>query len=98
MSIGAPLHLMSTSVSFCTVSPVLVKMEMVPLSEVFSTLINDVWKSVNVSASVTLFDNCGKGSQVTFFDLHVSPFATPTFLIDERKISIHASFLSSLRT
>ena len=98
MSIGAPLHLMRTSVSLCTVTPVLVKMEMVPSLEVFPTPINDVGKSVNVSACVARFDNCGKGSQVTCFALHVLPFATLTFLLDERKMGIHASFLSSLLT
>ena len=81
MSIGAPLHLMSTFVSLCTVTPVLVNMEMVPLSEVFPTFINDVEKLVNVSAFVACFDNCGKGSRMTFFALHVSPFATTTFFV-----------------
>ena len=94
----APLHLMSTSVSLCTVTPVLVKMEMVPSSEVFPTLISDVGKLVNVSAFVACFDNCGKGSHMTLFALHVSPFATPTFLFDERKMGMPASFLSSLLT
>jgi len=98
MSIGAPLHLMSTSVSLCTVTPVLVNMEMVRSSEVFPTLINDVWKLVNVSACVAYFDNCGKGSRVTCFALHVLPFATLTFLLDERRMGVHASFLSSSLT
>ena len=98
MSNGAPLHLMSTYVSLCTVTPVLVKMEMMLSSEVFPTLINDVGKLVNVSAYVTRFDNCGKGSCVTCSALHVLPFATPTCLLDERKMRIHASFLSSLLT
>ena len=98
MSSGAPLHLMSTYVSLCTVMPVLVKMEMVPSSEVFPTIISDVGKLVNVSAFVAHFDNCGKGSCVTFFALHVSPFATPTCLFDERKLGMHASFLLSLLT
>ena len=98
MSSGALSHLMSTSVSLCTVTPVLVKMNMVPTLEVFPTLVNDVGKLVNVSAVVARFDNCGKGSCVTFFALHVSPFATPTFLFDERKMGIHASFLLPLLT
>ena len=68
------------------------------LSEVFPMLINDVGKLVNVSACVARFDNWGKGSQVTCFALHVSPFATLSFLFDERKMGIHASFLSSLLT
>ncbi len=98
MSIGAPLHLMSTSASLCTVTPVFVKIDMVPSSDVFLTLIKDVGKLVNVSAVVARFDNCGKGSRVTFFALHVSPFATETFLFDERKMGMHASFLLSLLT
>ena len=73
-------------------------MEMVPPLEVFPTLINDVVKSVNVSACVVRFDNCGKGSRVTCFALHVLPFATPTFLLVERRMGIHASFLSSFLT
>ena len=97
-SSGVPLHLISTSSSLCTVTPVLVNMEMVPLSEVFPTLIRDVGKMVNLSAVVARFDHCGKGSHVTFFALQVSPFATPTFVFDERKMGMHASFLSSLLT
>ena len=98
ISSGATLYLMSTSVSLCTVTPVLVKIDMVPLSDVFPTLINDVGKLVNMSAVVARFDSCGKGSHVTFFALHVSPFATPTFLFDERKMGMHDSFLSSFLT
>ncbi len=98
MRSGAPLHLMSTSVSLCTVTPVLVKIEMVPSLDVFPTLINDVGKLVNKSAVVARFDSCGKGSCVTFFALHVSPFATLKFLFDERKMGMHASFLLSLLT
>ena len=98
MSIGAHLHLMSTSISLCTVMPVLVKMETVLSSEVSPTLINDVGKSVNVSACVARFDNCGKGSQVTCFALHVLPFATPTCLLDMRKMGIRNSCILSLLT
>ncbi len=53
---------------------------------------------MNVSAVVARFDNCGKGSRVTFFALHLPPFATSTFLLDERRMGIHASFLLSLLT
>ena len=81
MSSGAPLHLMSTSVSLCNVTPVLVKMEMVPSSEVFPTLIINVGKLETVSAVVARFDYCGKGSCVTFVALHVYPFTTPTFFV-----------------
>ncbi len=96
MSSGAPLHLMSTSVSLCTVTPVFVNMEMVPSLEVFPTLISEVGKLVNVSAVVARSENCGKGSRVTFFALHLPPFATLTFLLDDHRMGIHASFLSSL--
>ena len=98
MSSGAPLHLMRTSVSLCTVTPVLVKMEMVLLSEVFPMFINDVGKLVKVSACVACFDNFGKGSQVTCVASHVSPFATPACMLDECKMGIHASFLSTSLT
>ena len=60
MRTGAPLHLMSTSVSLCTVTPVLVKMEMVPSSEFFPMLSSDVGKLVNVSACVACFDIVGR--------------------------------------
>ena len=60
MSIGAPLHLMSTSVSLCMATLVLVKMEMVLLSEVFPTLIDDVGKLVNVSACVPVLIIVGR--------------------------------------
>ncbi len=77
---------MRPSVSLCTVTPVFVNMAMVPLLEVFPTLISDVGKLVNVSAVVARSDNCGKGSCVTLFALHLPPFATSTFLLDERRI------------
>ncbi len=50
---------------------------------------------MNVSAVVARFDNCGKGSRVTFFALHLPPFATLNFLLDERRMGIHASFPES---
>ena len=78
MSNRAPLHLMSKSVSLCTVTPVLVKMEMVPSSEVFPTLISDIGKLVNVYAFVARFDNCGKGSRVTFLRQEGAHFRTQT--------------------
>ena len=64
----------------------------------FLTLINDVGKLVNVFACVARFDNCGKGSRVAYFSLHVLPFATPTCLLDKRNMGIRASFLLSLLT
>jgi hypothetical protein len=35
---------------------------------------------------------------VTFFALHFPPFSTLTFLFDERRMGIHASFQLSLLT
>ena len=48
---------------------------------------------VCIASIVCFVDDCGKGSCMTCFALHVSPFATPTFFLDERKMGIHASFL-----
>ena len=62
ISIGAFLYLINTSVSLCTVTPVLVKMEMVPSSAVLPTLISEVGKLLNVSAFAARFDNCLNGS------------------------------------
>ena len=70
-------------------------MDMVPSSEILPTLMSDVGKLVKVSANVARADNWGKGSRVTLVALHVSPLATPTFLFDERKMGMQASFLSS---
>ena len=57
MRMGSPLHVMSRSSSLCTVTPFLVKMEMVTLSGVFPTLINDVGKVLKVSACVAFVDS-----------------------------------------
>ena len=94
MNMGAFLHRISTSVSLCTVTPFLVKMDMVPSSAVFPTLMSDDGKSLKVSALDARSDNCGNGSCVTFDALHISPFATLTLLVDFRKIGIPAAFLS----
>ena len=58
------------------------KMDMLPSSAVFPTLMSEVGKSLNVSASAAFVESCGKGSAVTYCPLHVLPFATPTFLAD----------------
>ena len=80
--IGSPLHVISTSSSLCTVTPSLVKIDIVPSSDVCPTLINDVGNCSNVSACLALADSCGNGNAVTFFALTTSPFATCTFLLD----------------
>ena len=54
MRIGFPLQVISTSSSLCTVTLSLVKLEMVPASEVFPTLIRECGKSSNVSAYLVL--------------------------------------------
>lgn len=66
IKIGVPLHVMSTSSSLCTVTPSFVKMDIVQSSAVFPTLISELGKSPNVSASVALADKLlKKGSLVT---------------------------------
>lgn len=82
MSIGCPLHLISTSSSLSTVTPPLVKIDMVPSSAVLPTLMSDVGKSANESACVAMLDSCGMGRRVTYFALLDPPFATPTLLLD----------------
>ncbi len=61
---GLPLHVMSTSSSLNTVTPVLVKTDMVPLSEVLPTLISNVGKFWKVSACLAHADSLWNGSQV----------------------------------
>ena len=83
---GSPLHVMSTSSSLCTVTPSLVKIEILPSSAVLPTLNKDDEKSVKVSASAACLDNFAKGSEVTNFPLLVPPLATSTRFVDLRKI------------
>ena len=91
ISIGMPLHVMRTSCSLCTVTPSLVKIEMVPSSEVLPTLINDVGKSSKVSAWFAVGDSCWNGSCVTCFAVLLPPLATPTRLFDRRSIGSPAA-------
>ncbi len=65
MRMGSPLHVMSTSSSLNTVTPVLVKTDMVPSSEVLPTLINGVGKFWKVSACLAHPDSLWNGSRVT---------------------------------
>ena len=60
---------------------------MLPSSAVFPTLMSEVGKSLNVSASAAFLESCGNGSAVTYCPLHVSPFANPAFLADILSIS-----------
>ncbi len=47
---GLPLHVMRMSCSLCTVTPSLVKIDIMPSSAVLPTLISESGNSVNVSA------------------------------------------------
>ena len=94
MWIGFPLHMISTSCSLYTCIPSLVKIEIVPSSAVFPTLISNVGKLWNVSADLAFFDRVGKGSCVTDIPLHFALFSTPTRLSDGRNIRRPAAFLS----
>ena len=74
---------MSTSVSLCTVTPFLVKIDIVPLLAVLPMLINDEgMKSWNVSACFALADRSFNGSCVTNFAWLTPPLTTPTHLVD----------------
>ena len=75
-------------------TPSLVKIDIVPSSAVFPTLIRDVGNSLNVSACLAFGDNDGKGKLVTCFPLLFSPFATMTRLVDGRNIGRRAASLS----
>ena len=94
MNSGLFLRVMSTSFSSCTVTPSLVKIDIVPLAAVFPTLIRDVGNSLNVSACLAFDDNDRKGKLVTCFPLLFSPLATMTRLVDGRNIGRRAASLS----
>ena len=96
MNCGLFLHVMSTSLSSCTVTPSVVKIDTMPSSAVFPTLIRDVGNSLNVSACLAFDDNDGKGKLVTCFPLLFSPLATMTRLVDGRNIGRRAASLSFL--
>ena len=71
---------MSTSSSLYTVTPSLVKIETLPSSADFPTLISDVGNSSNVSASADMLESCGNVSVVTYLPLQAPPLSTPNFL------------------
>ena len=73
---------MSTSSSLFIVTPYFVKMYTLPSSAVFTTLVSEVGNSSNVSASATLLEICGNGSEVTYLPFQAPPLDTPTFLSD----------------
>ena len=82
MSMGSPLHLINTSSSLRTVTPSLVKIDIVPSSAVLLTFMSDEGKSANKSACVALLDRSGMGRRVTNLALLEPPFATPTLLFE----------------
>ncbi len=73
---------MSTSISLCTMTPSLVKIDIVPSLAVLLTLISDDGKSWNVSACVAWADSALNGSCVTNFAWLTPPSAAPTRLVD----------------
>ena len=91
-----PFHSDEYVCSLCTVTPLFVKMDIIPSSDVFPTLINECGNSVKVSAVLADVDIVWNGSCVTNFALHVSPLATFTFLLDLCRIGSCACLRSSL--
>ena len=96
MNSGLFLHVISTSFSSCTVTPSLVKIDIVPSLDVFPARMRDVGNSLNVSACLAFDDNNGKGKLVTCWHLLFSPLATMTRLVDGRNIGRRAASLSFL--
>ena len=88
MSIGLPLHVISTSSSLCTVTSSLVKIDVFPSSANLPTLRSEFLKSSNMSARVALSDIPLNGSQVVFTSLLAQPFSTPTRIVDFFNIRI----------
>jgi len=77
------------------VTPLFVKMDIVPLLAVLPTLINECGNSLKVVAALADFDNALNGSCVVNCALHVSPLATFTLLIDFHRIGSCACLRSS---
>ena len=96
MHSGLFLHVISTSFLSCTVTPSFLKINIVPLSAVFPTLMRDVGKLLNVSTCFAFDDNNGKSKLVTCRPLLFSPLETMTRLVDGRNIGRPAAFLSFL--
>ena len=96
MRSGLFLHVMSTSCLLCTVTPSLVKIDIVPSLAVLPTLIREVGNSLHVSACCAFVDKAGKGRLIVCWPLLFSPFATMTRLVDGRKMGRCAASLSFL--
>ena len=86
---------MSTSCSLCTVTPLVMKIDIFPSLAVLPTLINECGNSVNVLAVLADIDNDWNGICVVNFALHVFPLATSTFLLDLHRIGSCACLRSS---
>ena len=87
---------MSSSFSSCTVTPSLVKIDIVPLLAVLPTLIRDMGNSLKVSACCAFLDKAGKGKLVMCWPFLFYPFATMARLVDGRKMGRRAAALSLL--
>ena len=73
------------------------KIDILPSSAVFPTLIKDVGNLLNVSDCCALDDKVGKIKLVTCCHVLFSPLATTTCLVDGRKMGRCAAALSFLR-
>ena len=93
---GFSFHSYEHAVFLVYRDPAFVKMNIVPLSAVFPTLINECGNSVNVSAVRADLDIVWNGSCVVNFALHVLPFAKFTVLLDLHRIGSCAHLWSSL--
>ena len=93
MRMGFLWHVINTSSSLYTVTPYLVKMDTLPSSSVFPTLIKDVGNSSDVSVSAALLESWGKGRLVTYVPLHTPQLVTPNFLAETRNIGRPNFFL-----
>ena len=96
MRIGFPLQMIRTSCLLYTFTPSLVKIEILPLSAVLPTLINECRNSVNVLAFFADVDIVRNRICVTNFSLPVSQLATFTFLLYLCRIGKCACLQSSL--
>jgi hypothetical protein len=96
MRSGLLLHVMSTSCLLCTVTPSLVKIDIVTSSAVLPTLIREVGNSLKVYACLAFVDKAGKGRPVTCWPLLFSLFATMLCLVDGLKMGRRAASLTFL--
>ena len=77
-------------------TPSLVKIDTVPVSDILPTLISDVGKSSNESAWRALLEMFWNGSWVTCLAWLEPPFATPNRLDELRRMGSPAEILSVL--